>query len=97
MITMTRPRKKPSKKPRTKDSPTRTNKIVTVKNAVPMSDLARKLPGKIQPATLTRYCRQGVRSRLTGKVVTLEFVCLPNGFGSNEEAYYRFLEELNGS
>ena len=93
MISMAKPKRQTRASARVTKQERR---VVTVRNAILLRDLARKLPEKPSAVTLRRYCRQGVKSPVTLEVVTMEFVYLPFGLASNEDAYYKFLERLNG-
>jgi len=42
------------------------------------------------------YITQGVKNVMTGEIVKLESIRLPGGLGTSMEAWFRFIERLNG-
>jgi hypothetical protein len=46
--------------------------------------------------TLVRWATSGVRSRRTHKVIFLEAIYIGGALYSSREAYYRFIDRLNG-
>jgi hypothetical protein len=80
------------KRPHRQDRPP----SIKVREAILLSRLVRLIPGSPHKSTLRRYCFDGVLSPVTQKLVKMEYVHLPLGIASTVEAYYQFLEKLNG-
>tara|TARA_R100000306_G_C4333060_1_gene121281 strand:+ start:53 stop:277 length:225 start_codon:yes stop_codon:yes gene_type:complete len=59
-----------------------------------LKEFARGLPQKPSYNTIYEWCTKG-RTNRSGVVVYLEYIALPGGFATSQEAYYRFLEALN--
>jgi hypothetical protein len=74
----------------------KTKRAINVRDSLPLEELSKKLPGKPHPDTLRRYCRCGVKSKTTHRVVKMAFILRPYAMASTVDAYYQFLEEVNG-
>jgi hypothetical protein len=55
-----------------------------------------QLPGSPSRASVLRWCLDGVESKFSGELITLEWAQLGTHRVTSEEAYDRFLARLNG-
>lgn len=61
-----------------------------------LNELRRELPEEPTYQTVFDWCTKGRRSQVTQEVVKLEYIVRPSGMCSSVEAYWRWIETLNG-
>jgi hypothetical protein len=62
---------------------------------IPLADLGKTVGRKLPYVTVLRWVREGRVNQYTKKRYFLETVCMPSGYASSKEAYWRFIKQLN--
>lgn len=84
-----------------KNAPRRVRSLILEnrERLIPLAVFAKSLPQPLTRTAVLLWCRRGRRATLDRddqRRVKLEYVRQPQGFCTSEEAYWRFLEALNG-
>jgi hypothetical protein len=64
-------------------------------DAILLSVIGRRLPGKPKYHTLLTWAQVGKKNRHSGQTVLLEMIRMPCGYCTSVEAYNQFLRDLN--